>query len=206
MVEALDDHTVEDPDDVRRYYTTLLREIERLTVMIDDLLLLAQIDAGVLVLQKRRTALSRVVAEVVDAMHAQAQRAGVTLMSQVAGASTAVVIDTVQIRRAMITFVRNALQHTPVGGQVVVATAATEGWVTLRVTGSGAGIDPTTVPHIWRRLDHDTQPRGLDATSLRIAGLGLTVARGVVEAHGGFVAVSSRPGTGASFTMHLPQR
>ena len=205
MVEALDDRVVEDPAEVERYYRTIRREIDRLSRMITDLFELAQMDAGKLQLDRHPVALQEVAAEVVDAMEAQARQAGVTLALAVEGQPPELSLEGARIERVAANLVRNALEHTPEGGQVDVIVYTVDGYVALRVSDTGEGIVEDEIGHIWDRFYRAEKSRKRGPTSADGAGLGLAIVRGIVELHGGSVEVASRPGRGAAFTVLLPR-
>lgn len=204
MVEALDDRVVQDEAEIDRYYGTIRREIERLSRMIDDLFELAQLDAGALRLERRPVALQEVAAEVVDAMQAQAHRQGVKLRLEPSGEPSAVTVDGARMERAIGNLVRNALEHTPEGGQVEIGLFAENGFAGLRVSDSGEGIDGSDLPRIWERFYRAERSRRRSTNGADGAGLGLAIVKGIVEAHGGAVEASSAPGRGATFTVRLP--
>jgi|GEM_PF-293154 len=205
MTEALADGVVDDPAEAQRYYATMNREIERLTRMIDDLFELARIDADALVLQRHPLPLQDIAAEVVDAMQASAQRRGIALHAEVEGAPAALSLDGARMERAVGNLVRNALEHTPRGGQVMVRVRQEGGAVVLEVTDDGEGIDPEHLPRVWDRFyrSEASRQRAADAENDG-AGLGLAIVRGIVQTHGGEVGVASSPGRGATFTIRLP--
>ncbi|MEX0786933.1 MAG: HAMP domain-containing sensor histidine kinase [Dehalococcoidia bacterium] len=205
MVEALDDHVVTDEAEVERYYATIRREIDRLNRMIEDLFELAQLDAGALRLDRRPTALQEIAAEVVDAMQAQAQQAGVALALRVEGEPSELALDGARIERATANLVRNALEHTPSGGRIDVSVFARDGQVGLRVADSGEGIQPDDLARIWDRFYRAEPSRRRGPRSADGAGLGLAIVRGVVQAHGGSVSAGSTPGHGATLTALFPR-
>ena len=204
MVEALDDHVVDDDAEVARYYATMRREIERLSRMINDLFELAQMDAGALRLDKQPVALQEVAAEVVDAMQAQARRSDITLTLEVEGSPPEVLLDGTRIERAIANLVRNAIEHTPTGGDVRVLVFGEGARVGLRVTDSGDGIEAIDMPHIWARFYRAEKSRRRAPGADDGAGLGLAITRGIIESHGGVVEVRSVPGEGAQFSVLLP--
>jgi signal transduction histidine kinase len=203
MTEALSDGIVEEPAEVRRYYTTMRREIERLSGMIDGLFELSQLDAGALKLERRRICIKDIAAEVVDAMQATARLAEVELTLDVDSSLPEIEVDGARMKRAIGNLLRNAIEHTPGGGRVLVAVSAIDGHVDVRVTDSGKGIDPSDLPHIWERFYRADTSRGRNGNGGG-AGLGLAITRGIVEAHGGSVEATSEAGGGATFVVRLP--
>lgn len=203
MTEALADGVVDDPTEAQRYYATMNREIERLTRMIDDLFELARIDADALVLQRQPLLLQDIAAEVVDAMQASAQRRGVELRWEVEGNAPALDVDGDRMERAVANLVRNALEHTPRDGHVVVRVVREDRSVRLDVSDDGEGIDAEHLPRVWERFYRSEASRRRAVDTDDGAGLGLAIVRGVVQAHGGEVGAVSRPQTGATFTIRL---
>jgi signal transduction histidine kinase len=203
MTEALSDGIVDEPGAVNRYYATMSREIDRLSSMIDDLFELSQLDAGALRLERRRISIQDIAAEVVDSMEASARRDGVELSLHVESSAPEIEIDGARMERAIRNLVRNALEHTPSGGRVLVSVASMDGHLDVRVTDTGNGIDPGDLPHIWDRFYRAEASRTRNGNGDG-AGLGLAITRGIVEAHGGSVDAISGPGRGATFLVRLP--
>ena len=204
MVEALDDQVVTDDGERERYYGTMRREIDRLSRMIDDLFVLAQIDAGALRLQPQPVDLCEIAADVVDAMQAQAQRAEIQLRLDASLPARRLDLDGARIERALANLLRNAIEHTPAGGAVRVAVTQANGAVEVSVSDDGEGIDPADAPRIWERFYRAEKSRHRARGGADGVGLGLAIVRGIVEAHGGSVAVDSTPGHGATFVIRLP--
>ncbi|MCX7792714.1 MAG: HAMP domain-containing histidine kinase [Chloroflexaceae bacterium] len=173
----------------------MLREVNRLSRMANDLLLLAQAEVG---LQLRRAPfqMDELVLEVVRELRPLAS--GVTLRPELHEQVT-YVGDRDRLKQALLNLVANALNHTPAGGEVVVTLERDTREARLQVRDNGPGIAPEDLPHVFERFY-----RGNHAHRAGGAGLGLAIVQWVAEAHGGGVDVASTPGAGATFTIHLP--
>lgn len=204
MVDALDDGVVSDAAGMKRYFVTIRRDIERLNRMIDDLFELAQMDAGALRLQRDRVALHEIVGDVVSAMRPRAEQAGLTLDLEIAGETSAALLDGDRLERAVANLLRNAIEHTPPGGRVSVSVTESGGQVSLHVADTGEGIDPAVLPNIWTRFYRAERSRARPDAGSDGAGLGLAITKGIVEAHGGTVEVASEPELGTTFTVRIP--
>jgi signal transduction histidine kinase len=205
MSEALAEGVVEEEQERSRYYALMQREVERLDRMIGDLFDLAQIDSGALRLEKRPLPLQEIVSEVVEGMRPQAERAGIDLQFVVPTTELPdVPLDGFRFERAVSNLVRNAIQHTPQGGQIRASVDRAGHWVTLSVADNGEGFDSAQAEHVWDRFYRGDKSRGRKGSVGDGAGLGLSIVRGFVEAHGGEVACASSPGAGATFTLRLP--
>jgi signal transduction histidine kinase len=205
MAEALADGVVEEEAERHRYYALMQREVERLDRMIGDLFDLAQIDSGALRLQTRLLPLQEVVAEVIEGMRPQAERAGISLRFEpVQDDLPDIPLDGARFERAVSNLVRNAIQHTPRGGEIRSSVAQAGGWLTLSIVDNGEGFDADQATRVWDRFYRGDLSRGRKGSVGDGAGLGLSIVRGFVEAHGGEVACESSPGKGATFTVKLP--
>jgi signal transduction histidine kinase len=202
IVEALADGVVEDPETVDRYLHTTQREIRSLSLLIDDLFELAQLEAGGLRLEIRPNSLPDLLSDTLESFSELAARQGVTLEGTVDPAVDLVPMDTQQIGRVLSNLVGNALRHTPAGGAVCVQAAAMAERVEVEILDSGEGIDAQDLPHIFERFYRGEKSRSRATGG---AGLGLAIAKGVVEAHGGHIGVESAPGQGTRFYFSLPR-
>jgi signal transduction histidine kinase len=172
-------------------------EVERLTELVDQLLLLARADSDALELEPRPTDLAAEAADAVESLSPIAAAARVELSLDVAPAP--LMGDPLRLRQLAAILVDNAIRHTPPGGQVrVIAGTAEAGWARLVVADDGPGIRAEDLPHVFDRFW-----RAADAPSGG-AGLGLAIARWIAEAHDGTIAVSSPAGGGARFEVRLP--
>jgi signal transduction histidine kinase len=204
MVDALEDGVVSEPVEMKRYFVTIRRDVDRLNRMIDDLFDLAQLDAGAMRLRRQRVSVQEVVAEVVDSLRVRAERDGISVSLSIEHEMPASMLDADRLERAVANLVRNAIEHSPVGGSVCVYVRSSDGHAVLEVSDSGAGIDEADMPHIWTRFYRGERSRQRADAESDGVGLGLAITKGIVELHGGTVAVRSTRGEGSSFQVLLP--
>jgi signal transduction histidine kinase len=200
MAEALEDQVVIDPREVSQYHSQIRREVDRLTLMIDDLFELSRIHAGALRLSKRMVGLEDLVAEVVASAEPVARSKGVRLTGA-AVRGMPVFVDSAEMGRALRNLVTNAIRHTPSDGGVDVLAEVQSGMACVSVSDACGGIPPGDLPRVF-----DVAFRGESARTpgpQEGAGLGLSIARGIVEAHSGQIAVRNA-GPGCQFLIRLP--
>jgi signal transduction histidine kinase len=200
MAEALEDQVVVDPRTVSQYHSQIRREVNRLTVMIDDLFELSRIHAGALRLSRRMVGLEDLVAEVVASTEPVARAKGVRLTGA-AVRGMPVYIDAAEMGRALRNLVTNAIRHTPSDGTVDVLADVQSGLACVSVSDACGGIPPEDLSRVF-----DVAFRGESARTpgpQEGAGLGLSIARGIVEAHSGQIAVRNL-GPGCQFLVRLP--
>ncbi len=172
---------------------------ERLLRLVNQLLDLSRLRAGMLPIERGPVELDRVVARAVDELRAQAEEAGVAVAVEAAARRLTVTGDHDRLVQVVVNLLANAVRFTPRGGRVTVRLLEAVGEVELQVEDTGAGIPAPALPEIfdWYRQAHP----GRGGT-----GLGLAIVRGIVEAHGGRVTVESQEGKGTRFTVLLPRR
>jgi signal transduction histidine kinase len=200
MAEALEDQVVVDPRTVSQYHSQIRREVNRLTGMIDDLFELSKIHAGALRLSRRMVGLEDLVAEVVASTEPVARAKRVRLTGA-AVRGMPVFIDSAEMGRALRNLVTNAIRHTPSDGTVDVLAEVHSGLACVSVTDACGGIPPEDLPRVF-----DVAFRGESARTpgpQEGAGLGLSIARGIVEAHAGEIGVRNL-GPGCQFLVKLP--
>ncbi len=200
-VEALADGMVDDPAAAHRYLRTAQRDIQALSLLIDDLFQMAQLDAGGLKLDVAEGCLADVISDLLESFRETAAQQGVTLTGSVAPDVDPVTMDTARIGRVLANLVKNALQHTPGGGQVAVTASRQASGVRVEVRDTGEGLPPEIAPHLFKQFYRGETSRSRATGG---AGLGLAIAKGFVEAHGGQIGVTSAPGRGATFWFTLP--
>ena len=201
VLEALADGMVEDPQTAQRYLKIAQRDIRSLSILIDDLFQMAQIDAGGLKLNLAPDSLSDLISDTLESFSELAQRQSLHLAGTVEPGIDPVRMDAARIGRVLNNLVGNALRHTPPGGQVEVSARRQDGFVQVSVTDSGEGIRAEDLPHIFDQFYRGEKSRSRATGG---AGLGLAITRGIVLAHGGEIRVESEPGQGTRFIFNLP--
>jgi signal transduction histidine kinase len=201
ILEALADGMVDDPEAVQRYLKTAQRDIRSLSLLIDDLFQMAQIDAGGLQLDLSQNSLSDLISDTLESFSELAARQGIRLEGAVEPEVDPVCMDAARIGRVLNNLVGNALRHTNAQGQVNV-TARREGQrVEVIVSDSGEGIQPQDLPHLFEQFYRGEKSRSRATGG---AGLGLAISRGILQAHGGEIRVESELGKGTRFIFSLP--
>ncbi len=200
-VEALYDGMVTDPESVQRYYHTIRTDVRALNTLIEDLFELAQLDAGGLKLELTPASLSDLISDALESFQPLAQQRSITLTGSVAGDIDPVPMSPEKISRVLNNLCGNALRHTPEGGTVDVQASRTGDVVTVTVRDSGSGFAPNDLPHIFEQFYRGEPAR---TRSTGGAGLGLAIAQGLVEAHGGTITAANGPDGGAQVSFTLP--
>jgi len=194
MLEALEDGLVEPEATL----PVLREQVQVLSVLVDDLFELARIDAGALTLELHDASLTGLVETCLRGVEADARRRGIALSADAAGDVRARCAPD-KVERVLLNLLTNALRHTPSDGTVAVVVAPLAGEVQVTVEDTGEGIGAEAEQRMFDRFW-----RGDRARSARGAGLGLAIARGLVEAHGGRIWAENRPGGGARVSFTLP--
>jgi signal transduction histidine kinase len=201
ILEALADGMVDEPQTVSRYLHTAQRDVRSLSALIDDLFQMAQLDAGGLQLDRADASLTDLISDTLESFSALAKQQNVILEGDAEAGLDPVFMDTQRIGRVLDNLVGNALRHTSAGGWVTVTARRTASGVEVRVRDSGEGIRPEDIPHVFERFYRGEKSRSRLTGG---AGLGLAIARGIVEAHGGTMQVESEISRGTTFSFILP--
>lgn len=201
MAEALDDGVVTDDATVRRYHATMTREVDRLTLLVDDLFELSRIHAETVPLAIERVTLEALVSGAVDAATVPAEVKGVRVDQRVQGSASEVLASAREMVRVVHNLLDNAVRHTPPGGAVRVEVTDDGGHAVVSVLDQCGGIADHDLDQVF-----DLAYRGDPARSPGDhggGGLGLAIARGLVEAHAGEIDVRNEAG-GCRFTVRIP--
>jgi len=200
ILEALGDGIVEDSQMSQRYLRTAQKDVRSLSLLIDDLFQMAQLDAGGLPLDLENNSLSDLISDTLESFSEIAARQGVQLSGVVAPGVDPVLMDAQRMGRVLTNLVSNALRHTPTGGLVTVQAARQREGVVVEVSDTGEGISPQDLPYIFERFYRGEKSRSRATGG---SGLGLAIARGIIEAHEGTIGVESSPGQ-TRFYFNLP--
>lgn len=200
IIEALEDGIVEDAETEKRYLKVVKKEISALSRLIDDLSQLAQIDAGGLRLNIEPVSLSDLLSDSLESFSQIAERQGVALRGDVEKGIGVVPVDAPRINRVLNNLIDNAIRHTPNGGSVQLQVYQRMPYVCIEIADTGSGIPEADLPNIFDRFYRIEKSRDRSSGG---SGLGLAISRGIVEAHGGEITVTSRPGE-TRFVVKLP--
>ena len=202
MVEALEDGVVEDPSTVARYYATMRRETDRLAALVNDLFELSRIHAGSLTLELEQVPLDELVSDAMAGAAIAAGVKGIDLQGEVGEPAPVVELSSPEMARVLRNLLDNAIRHTPHGGTVVLRAAAdpTGTAVEVSVQDACGGIPEQDLDQVFEMAYRGDAARTPGDGG---GGLGLAVARGLVEAHQGDIRVDNQ-GDGCRFTVRLP--
>jgi two-component system sensor histidine kinase BaeS len=174
----------------------VLEETAVMARLLDDLQTLSTAEAGVLRLHRERVGPLALAQDAAAALRPRAERAGVSLDVRGAAPVPQLDVDQVRIGEVLANLLTNAIRHTPRGGAVRVVVSPAPGGVAFAVSDTGPGIDARDLPHVFDRFVKSADSGG--------AGLGLAIARSLVEAHGGRITAESAPGAGTTMRFELP--
>lgn len=188
------------PEDIERSLSSIHNNAERLNHLLEELLESTRVSAKKIDLDRKPVSAAKLVKEALDSFAMEAKRRGVALRSGGACAE-AVSADAKRIMQVLANLLTNALKFTSEGGEVAVYALDEGSEVLFKVRDTGCGIAPEDMPHLFERFYQ------ADSTKARHAGLGLglDISRGIVELHGGRIAVRSEPGHGSEFSFSLPK-
>lgn len=199
LAEALEDGVVSEPAEVAAYQRAIRQEAERLGRLVDDLFELARIEAGAAVADVPFVPLHELVGEVVDAAAVRAEAHGVRLVADLATVGPELVVAA-DVRRALDNVIDNAIRHTREGGTVTATATADGSGLSLVVGDECGGIPAAELGRVFDVAFRGDESRSRDTGG---GGLGLAIAKGLLEARAGAISVRNRVG-GCEFTVRLP--
>jgi signal transduction histidine kinase len=199
MVEAIDDGVVSDAATIQRYAGEMRRSVDSLAALVDDLFELAQLDAGAIEAESSRVRLDEVIESVVTACEAQAVEKGLVVERVLDGAGKA--LCSPRLMRVLQNLLQNAIRHTSSDGTVRIQARRRPGVLEVAVEDTGEGMEPSVLDRVFEPFWRADPARAGEG-----AGLGLALAKRIVEALGGDIKVESQPARGARFAVLLPER
>jgi two-component system OmpR family sensor kinase/two-component system sensor histidine kinase BaeS len=174
----------------------VLDDTRMLARLVEDLRTLAHSESGTLTLQREPSDVGALVQEVVAMFRVAAETTNVRIAARIPAGVPLLDVDPVRIREVLTNLISNALRYSPAGGTVAIDLEPGATIVALRVSDEGPGIPPADLPHIFDRFYKGASSNG--------SGLGLTIARNLMEAHGGTLTVANREAGGTMFSAILP--
>jgi PAS domain S-box-containing protein len=181
-----------------RHVHMIQRAARRMERLISDLLDVASVESGTLSVRKAPVDLTNIVSEVVELMQGQARERSIELTSDLEPGIPVIVGDHDRLMQVLSNLLGNAIKFTPEGGNIRVRVARNDDQVLVSVADTGIGISATDLPHVFDRFWR------ADGSSAKGAGLGLSIASGIIEAHGGKIWAESELGVGTTVTFALP--
>ena len=201
IIEALADGLVEDDATRLRYLRTAQADIESLSHLIDDLFEMSQIDAGGIKMDLEPGYIADLVSDSLERFSELARQKNIRLEGKISPEIDLVQMDEKRIGRVLANLIANALRHTAPGGIVKVAVQRVENNLHVSIEDSGEGIRPEDLPFVFEQFYRGEKSRNRSTGG---AGLGLAIAKGIVEAHGGQIGIQSELGNGTSVWFTLP--
>ena len=178
---------------------TVSKNIEDIITLTNDILFLQEME--LILPEFQHTAVSKVVVNVVEKYQKAAENNKIGLRLVIAPELPEIMADAKSLARALGAILDNAIKFSPHGGTVLITVGKTdENWLGISIQDQGVGIAPDQMPRIFDRFFHIDQ---VDEHLFRGVGLGLSIARQVIEQHGGHIEVESTPGEGSNFTIYL---
>ncbi len=201
VVGALQSGAMDDPEAAARFIGNLDSEIERLSLLLENLLDLSELESGKTDLVRTIVPLRPLVEEAVRDLRSSAEVGGLSVSVSLRNDLTALV-DRRQFKQVMVNLLDNAIKYTPSGGSIEIFGREADDFVSVSMRDTGLGIPLQDLDRIFERFYRVDKAR---SRKLGGTGLGLAIVRNIVEAHGGRVKVESEVGKGSTFTIVLPK-
>lgn len=198
MVETLQDVAADDREVTRDFLSRIEVEVDRMTQLVAELTELSRIETGKAELELEPVDINSLAEEAVVQLKTQAERRNLNIEMSL-GSIRAVPADKERLRQVMVNLIHNAIKFNRPGGSIKIRTESSEDSVFVEVSDTGTGIARGDLPHIFERFYKADKSRAGQGS-----GIGLAIAKHVVESHGGKITVQSEEGKGATFSFSLP--
>lgn len=204
MLEAIQDEIVTDPTTIQEYVGRSLSEVTNLSHLIDDLFELSKLDTGHMDAKFVSSSITDLISDVVSNLMAKAERKQINLHGEIAPNIPPILMATNKIQRVLYNLIDNAVQYTPVKGEITITACTKANHVHVDICNTGQPIEEHHLPMIFDHFYRIEESRTQSIDGQRSTGLGLAIAKAIVEMHDGTIGVSSAPNTGTIFSFTLP--
>ena len=201
FLELLRDGKVKDPETQQEFLTRASQDANRLTLLVNDLLDVSRLEAGRMELELEEVELGSVIRETLDSLRQQAQEKSIALTYSGSETPLGIKADRHRLQQVLTNLVTNAIKFSESGCPVRITSELLDGLVTVKVIDQGTGVPEEDIPHLF---DMFYQANGSHKRAGGGAGLGLHIAKRIVESHGGQIGVESQLGMGSTFFFVLP--
>jgi len=199
MVETLQDGAMDDPPAARDFLDRIEAEVDRLTQLVAELAELSRIETGREKLAREILDINLLAEDVISQLKPQADRQNLSFEQELSANIPSIPADRERIRQVLVNLIHNAIKFNTPGGRIKVSTRVSGNKVVVEIANTGEGIAKKDIPHIFERFYKVDKSRGGQGS-----GMGLAIARHVVEEHGGEISVQSEEGRGTTFIFSLP--
>ncbi len=199
IAETLQEGALDDKDNAKRFLTNMEIEIDHMTQLVNELMDLTRLESGTVQLNFESYDIKDLVNRVVERIHMQAKRAGLSISVNLEKSLPKIEFDGRLIEQVLINLIHNAIKFTAHGGSISISVKKQEDAVCFAIHDTGVGIEPEFLVRIFERFYKTDKARATSGT-----GLGLSIARHTVEAHGGKIWAESKLGEGSTFYFLLP--
>ena len=199
MVETLQNIAADDKEATRDFLSRIEIEVDRMTQLVAELTELSRIETGKAELDLEPIELNELVEEAIVQLKPQVERQKLTLEMVMAKYMPVITVDKERLRQVMVNLIHNAIKFNRPGGNIKISTESSENSVSVEVSDTGVGIAKDNLPHIFERFYKVDKSRAGQGS-----GIGLAIAKHVIESHGGKITVQSEEEKGTTFSFSLP--
>lgn len=203
FVETLRDGAIRDQEKASKFFEIIAKQTDRMNAIVDDLLFLSRLEQNgeAEKISLERMPLRNVIVEAMEIASNKAQEKGISISLDCPDDAIAE-INPALLEQAILNLLDNAIKYSDEGGKIEISVRRGSGEVTIDVADHGCGIEAQHLERIFERFYRVDKAR---SRQLGGTGLGLAIVKHIVQAHGGFVTVKSKPAAGSTFTIHLPR-
>lgn len=204
MLEAIQDGIVSDPETIHEYVGRSLSEVTNLSLLISDLFELSKLDTGHMDAKFVSASITDLISDVVSNLMAKAKRKEIKLRGEIEPNIPPIIMATDKIQRVLYNLIDNAVQYTPNQGEITIKACTQGNNIRVDVHNTGKAIAEHHLPMIFNHFYRIEESRTQNIDGQRSTGLGLAIAKAIVEMHNGTIAVTSTPNKGTTFCFTLP--